>query len=515
MPKLVRQRVAGYVRTSTDEQERLATHEAQVSWLEQQAKASGWDMTLFVEAGVSGETIEARPRFRELLAAVEAGRFDLVAVRRVDRLSRSKDWDDWAKIARVFKYSGTPVYADGVELDLRKPQQQFMMGVQSQFSSLEKAVIVERTTAGAKRALSEGRKPRGYDPIGLHYDRPKRTWSIDEDEAERVRQLYDWAGRGLTTREIERRARAEGLLSRAGKHLNHSQVCRILRSRVYVGEWVFTIDGLTGTVPVPAIVDRLVWQRVQAKLGDPSQKTRPELHELAGFARCAACDLPVHSSNTTKGRISYLSCGSLHAHYRAKGRTPCHGSWRRDRVADAVWSTAVRLVSSPAFLARAKPKDTADEAGQLQRHLEAAEKRVRQLDAKLTELTTRWTHDLESGDGFRRAMAVVEREHALASERLTQARAGVDAARGAAHEAKDTATLLDRYRANLENADSRLRRMVLTRLFARRGTGVFLRGEAFVMRGLVPAAFVAGAPSSIGGPATVAFEVAVSLRKVG
>ena len=60
-------RVGGYARVSTGEQADAGTQEAQLHELRERAGCEGWELVMFEEPGVSGETLEARPQMRRLL----------------------------------------------------------------------------------------------------------------------------------------------------------------------------------------------------------------------------------------------------------------------------------------------------------------------------------------------------------------------------------------------------------------------------------------------------------------
>jgi DNA invertase Pin-like site-specific DNA recombinase len=198
-----RLRVAGYARTSSDGQRREETHEVQVAWLQEQAKLHEWEMTLFVEPGISGETIAARPRFRELLEGVATGRFDVVAAKALDRLGRSQGLSDWGTIAETCKRAGVKIVAGGMTLDLRDPTQGFLFTMLGPgVSGFEKSMILARTSAGHLRAVRAGRKPRGTDPLGLRHHREEHRWEIVESEAATVRRAFELAAAGRSTRDV-------------------------------------------------------------------------------------------------------------------------------------------------------------------------------------------------------------------------------------------------------------------------------------------------------------------------
>ncbi|MGH7762631.1 MAG: recombinase family protein [Candidatus Dormibacteraceae bacterium] len=82
-------RVATYTRISTDEEHQPFSLEAQADRLGAYAHSQeGWEVVRRFTDQMSGSTLE-RPHLQRALAEARLGRFDLLLVYRVDRLSRS------------------------------------------------------------------------------------------------------------------------------------------------------------------------------------------------------------------------------------------------------------------------------------------------------------------------------------------------------------------------------------------------------------------------------------------
>ena len=82
-------RVATYTRISTDEEHQPYSLEAQDTRLGAYITSQeGWELTRRYSDRMTGSTLE-RPELQRALADARLGRFDLMLVYRVDRLSRS------------------------------------------------------------------------------------------------------------------------------------------------------------------------------------------------------------------------------------------------------------------------------------------------------------------------------------------------------------------------------------------------------------------------------------------
>src|SRR4051794_5778862 len=77
----------GSTRTQAETGFSLAEQEAEPRAL---ADQQGWEATYYEDAGLSGDSLDSRPQMRAVLAAVEQGLVDIVAVVDESRLARDE-----------------------------------------------------------------------------------------------------------------------------------------------------------------------------------------------------------------------------------------------------------------------------------------------------------------------------------------------------------------------------------------------------------------------------------------
>src|SRR5262245_57074122 len=91
-------KVALYIRMTTPGQ--ADSPEAQRGVCLPEAERMGWAVRQeFLDAGITGHSIEKRPAFQKLMAACEKGEFNVILVDRKDRLSRADPVEYMAKVA--------------------------------------------------------------------------------------------------------------------------------------------------------------------------------------------------------------------------------------------------------------------------------------------------------------------------------------------------------------------------------------------------------------------------------
>lgn len=139
----------------------------QLEELRQVALQRGWVVVHeFVDEGISGSKTD-RPALNDLLDDARVGRFDLVAVWKIDRMGRSLQHllqvlDELSHIGVGFVSLHDP------GLDSTSPTGRLMLSIVGAFAEYERKLIQERVRAGVSRAQS----------AGVHCGRPQREMDL-------------------------------------------------------------------------------------------------------------------------------------------------------------------------------------------------------------------------------------------------------------------------------------------------------------------------------------------------
>ncbi len=147
-------RVALYARTSPTGHGQ--NPELQLEELRQVAGQRGWSVVQeYVDEGVSGRK-DSRPALDEMLEAVGAGRVDIVAVWKLDRLGRSLQ--HLLRILDHLKHCGVQfVSVRDAGMDSTSPSGKLLIHLLAAFCEFEAEVIRERSMAGQHRARAQGK----------------------------------------------------------------------------------------------------------------------------------------------------------------------------------------------------------------------------------------------------------------------------------------------------------------------------------------------------------------------
>ena len=281
-------RCAIYTRKSSEEgleQEFNSLHaqrEACVAYVTSQ-KHEGWVLLPehYDDGGISGGTLE-RPSLQRLMADVEEGLVDQIVVYKIDRLTRSLA--DFAKLVEKLDAADASFVSVTQSFNTATSMGRLTLNVLLSFAQFEREVTAERIrdkiAASKKKGLwMGGNLPLGYEPDG-------RTLKIKNDEARSVRALFEIYLKHRSLIETTREAERTGLRSvpRKGRdgagssspepavRFCRSQIHYILANPVYAG--LIRHKNQVHEGQHPAIIDRVVWDSVQALLSSGAGRVR-------------------------------------------------------------------------------------------------------------------------------------------------------------------------------------------------------------------------------------------------
>ncbi len=267
MPATVKKlRCAVYTRKSTDEglEKEFNSLDAQRDACEAfiaSQRAEGWVLVLdhYDDGGVSGGTLE-RPALQRLLRDIEAGRVDVVVVYKIDRLSRSLM--HFAKLVEVFDAHSVTFVSVTQSFNTTTSMGRLTLNILLSFAQFEREVIGERVRDKIAASKARGMWMGGSVPLG--YDVRERKLVVNEDEAERVRRIFEgFATIGSATRLVPV-LRDEGVLTKTGRPFDKGALYKLLNNRTFLGEVRHKEKVYPGEHR--AIVPRELWDSVHAIL---------------------------------------------------------------------------------------------------------------------------------------------------------------------------------------------------------------------------------------------------------
>lgn len=332
-------RAAIYARQSVSADELIAD---QIARCESLAAAKGFDVVeVYRDNNVSGyKARDEGTAFSRMLNDARTGRFDVVIVRKLDRLGRS------LAALEAFAAARVAVVTIDENIDLTTVNGRLMANLLTSVARAEVEIKAERrVNANNARRMREtggvptsGRVPYGFRwvPMSERGDGP--AYVRDDERALDVREIYSAFLADVPLGSIARDLNAKGRRTKPTKRhpdgvpFSPTTLRRILLSPYYAArmpaEAAETYDqrALTRENTIPgaweAIVSVEEWEEAGARLKHPERKTSPGPSRkwlLSGIAVCGVgdCGLPIRAGGGEAGVHSYR-CASM-AHFMRRG----------------------------------------------------------------------------------------------------------------------------------------------------------------------------------------------------
>lgn len=375
-------RVACYVRVSTQEQANEGYSVAeQTERLELYCKAHGWKISeVYTDPGFSGANID-RPALQRMMKDASAGRFSLVLVYKLDRLSRSQK-DTMYLIEDVFLKNGVDFISMSENFDTSSPFGRAMIGILSVFAQLERDQIKERMGMGRAGRAKLG-KWHGGGNVPIGYDFRDGRLVLNEYEAMQVRRAFSLLLEGHTISDVSRGL--SGYVSKYGPYKpENNTVALMLRNPIYIG-MIKTPEGyIRGEHE--AIIDQdtfdhaqVIMRRISARYEKRPQPAGRLL--LSGLCRCRRCG--AYYSVTTQGdgkghTYKYYSCTNRIRAWKHP-ETACRPSprFRKDDLDKMVLDEVRKLQEAPEAITGSTGDD--DTVSVITARLQEIEKQVQRM----------------------------------------------------------------------------------------------------------------------------------------
>ncbi len=263
--------IAAYCRVSTDKEDQLNSLEAQKEFFSEYIKRTGDNLVrLYADEGISGTKIKNRKEFLHMMADAEHGLFDMVVVKDISRFARNTV--DLLQNVRKLKALGIETQFLTANMT-SMGNSEFVLTIFGALAQEESANTSKRVKFGKKMNAEKGRVPNivyGYDKtIGDYFN-----LTINEEEAEVVRQIYQWYIKdGYGAAKISIFLNERGLRTKRNCQWSQNGVCRILTNELYTGKIINgkqeVTDFLTGQRADKDASEWMVVDRPDLRIIDP------------------------------------------------------------------------------------------------------------------------------------------------------------------------------------------------------------------------------------------------------
>lgn len=327
------QKIAVYCRVSTDEQaEQNISIPAQQSRITSYCHAKNWKIVeYYIDEGFSGKNLD-RPAMKKLITDAQNKNFDIVAVWKLDRISRRQQHVLYL-IEDIFNINNIGFSSVTENIDTSNPAGRAMVGVLAVFAQLERETIIERSKFGKKEAARQGRYGGGL-PYGYDYNKETKQLIINPLQAEAIKLIFEYylTGKyGFNT--IAQMLTDKGFKGQRSGYMQKDQVRNILASP-FVAGYVKHLDNIYPGQHLE-IIDKATWDVVQDMINKRYTPipVKDSTNLLTGVIYCAECGSRMRfksrkwtSKNASGFNYYYVCYGRVGFEAMSKGycRNPFH-----------------------------------------------------------------------------------------------------------------------------------------------------------------------------------------------
>lgn len=315
--KVIKRKVAGYARVSTDDIEQLISFQTQVRYYTDYIKSrDDWEFAgIYTDEGITATNTRHRKGFNQMVSDALAGKIDLIITKSVSRFARNTV--DSLTTVRNLKEHGIEVYFEKENIWTLDSKGELLITIMSSLAQEESRNISENVKWGQRKRFAAGKVSIGYSRF-LGYDKgPEGKLVVNKEQAKTVKLIYQLFLKGLTYYSI-----ATELMKRniptptGGKRWHATTIGSILKNEKYKGDALlqkrFTVDFLSkkqkineGEIPQYYVEN------------DHEAIVSPAIYEMA--------QAEIKRRNMTKGRYSGINifaskikCGKCGAWYGSK-----------------------------------------------------------------------------------------------------------------------------------------------------------------------------------------------------
>ena len=243
-------KVAAYARVSTDSEDQLNSFESQVKYYNEKiTKNIEW---LFVEVyadeSISGTQDYKRSNFMRMIQDSMNGKIDLILTKSISRFARNTL--DTLKYVRMLKEKNVAILFEEENINTLEMAGELLLTILSSVAQQESETISSHVKLGLKMKQQRG-ELIGYNGcLGYTYDKENKSISINQEEAEIVKYIFNRYAQGVGSSIIARELTNMKYLTLKGlTKWSDSTVRRILKNEKYKGDVLqgktYTTDPIT------------------------------------------------------------------------------------------------------------------------------------------------------------------------------------------------------------------------------------------------------------------------------
>jgi DNA invertase Pin-like site-specific DNA recombinase len=320
---MTEKRAVGYVRVSTQAQAREGESlQTQRDSISAYCEAHGLELAqVYADEGISGRR-QNRPQLKALLAGAARKEFDYVVCARLTRFGRSTR--DLLNNLGILEDHGVRFVSLKESMDTSTPAGRLLRTILAGIAEFESEVIRDQMLENRGIRARRGDIRVGRSPYGYSWNKEKRQFETNPQEAGVYRRIVEMYLAGQSYRDITLTLRREGIKAKK-QMFSETVIGQLLKNPAYAtGRLVRNTHVFKGSqrtkelkpldqhfeLAVPPLIDKLTWDRVQERIafnkGKAKRIANPEFW-LRNVLRCGECGGRV-KPRTVNGKFTYYQC---------------------------------------------------------------------------------------------------------------------------------------------------------------------------------------------------------------
>lgn len=243
-------RVAAYCRVSTDDDDQLGSFESQKLYYEEKIRANPeWvNAGIFADEAITGTKVDKREGFQAMIQKCQNGEIDMVLTKSISRFARNTL--DTLQYVRMLRERNIAIFFEKENINTMDMNGELLLTIMSSLAQQEVESLSQNVKMGLKMKMKRGELIGFNGCLGYDYHPEDKTLTINEEEAEIVRFIYDMYLQGYGTTTIANRLTEMGKKNKKGEVSWHTHgVMGIIKNEKYKGDILlgktFTTDPIS------------------------------------------------------------------------------------------------------------------------------------------------------------------------------------------------------------------------------------------------------------------------------
>lgn len=248
--RLERQRVAAYVRVSTDGEEQLQSFQSQMEYYTDKiSKNKDWAFVgIYSDEAITGTKTSKRDGFLNMINDCMNGLVDVVLTKSISRFSRNLV--DTLQYVRMLKEKNVAIIFEKENINTLSMESEMALALLSTLAQNEVESLSANTKMGLKMKMKRGELLGFNGCLGYDYHQEDKSLSMNEEEADIVRWIFNRYNQGYGAYTIAKDLTRLGKKNKKGiVKWTDSGIRGIISNEKYKGDLLlgktFTVDPLT------------------------------------------------------------------------------------------------------------------------------------------------------------------------------------------------------------------------------------------------------------------------------